>query len=159
MCFLVSEAIVIAVTQKMSFSLAKMTFHLCKFLVLHVSYLKLSFHWFFLSELYFCFLFLEIFRICIIRNSYAGSHKKGCDSSRYTIQQFTIHDSCINYVFRCMSWTNWREGKQLILHRKLHWIIPSGLNSLFQSKMLIKLHVISFQQCTSRFAARDILFV
>ena len=75
MCFLVSEAIVIAATQKIApFALVKMLFHLCKFLVLHVSYLKLSFHWYFSSVLYFCFLFLEIFRVGTIRKSYVGSH-------------------------------------------------------------------------------------
>ena len=91
-CFLVSKAIVISATRKIPpSSLAEMIFHFCKFLVLHFSYLKLSFHWYFSSELYFCFLFLENCRIHIIRNSYTGSHKKGCASSRYRIQRFTIH--------------------------------------------------------------------
>ena len=53
-CFLVSEAIVIAVTRKITpFSLVKMTFHLCKFLILHVSYSKLSFHQDCISVFYF----------------------------------------------------------------------------------------------------------
>ena len=54
MCFFVSEAIVIAATRKITpFSLVKMTFHLCKFLVLHVSYSKLSFHQDCISVFYF----------------------------------------------------------------------------------------------------------
>ena len=56
MCFFVPETIVIAATQKIApFALVRMTFHLYKFLVLHVSYLKVLFHWYLSSVLHFCF--------------------------------------------------------------------------------------------------------
>ena len=43
----------------------------------------------------------------------------------------TIHNSWVNYIFLCMLWTDWHEGKQLPSHRKLYWIIRTGLSSIF----------------------------
>ena len=61
----------------------------------------------------------------------------------------TIQDSSINYAFFCMPWTDWSKGKKLQV----------GLHSIFSKQKAAKITLISFQQCTSCFTTRDILFV
>ena len=51
-----------------------------------------------------------------------------------TIHNPKMQDSCKNYVFLSMPWTDWRERKQFTLHRKLHWIIPSLDSFLLKQK-------------------------
>ena len=77
-----------------------------------------------------------------------------------TIHDATMHDSCINYIFffSCHEKTWVRETAYctsgILLDNS-----KSDLISSLQSKKLIKLHVISFQQSTSYFTARGVLFV
>ena len=76
-----------------------------------------------------------------------------------TIHDATMHDSCINYLFFSCHEKTWvRETAYftsgILLDNSKSDLIPS-----LQSKKLIKLHVISFQQSTSYFTARGVLFV
>ena len=76
-------------------------------------------------------------------------------SSRSTIQRF-MHKLCLflHAVNRL------EQGETAHMHQKLHsGKFKLGLIPSFQSKKLIRLHEISFQQCTSHFTARAILFV
>ena len=71
----------------------------------------------------------------------------GLPISRYTTQWFTIptmHDSCINYAFLCMPWTNWRYEKWSTSHRKLHLIIKIGFDSFLWKQKTDKTTCIFF---------------
>ena len=76
---------------------------------------------------------------------------------RSTIHDPTIHHSCINCVFLCMSWTDWRHEKQLTSHWKLLWIIRIGISSISLKQKADEITHNFFQQCISLFAAGGIL--
>ena len=54
-----------------------------------------------------------------------------------------MHDSYMNYVFLCMSWTDWWERKQSTLHRKLYWIIRVGFYSFLLKQKVDKIKFLS----------------